>query len=141
MFPDTVYGDQSTQTRLASDTADDLIWGRYTSKISDTSLREAVGRIKFREEHSKKPLHFVQTFASTLRSQLEGARSGRLLIVAGRSRRMATESHSAELKELLSENRTSIGGEATKTLGEVGTAIISGDAGEGILVVQAKFAV
>ena len=54
---------------------------------------------------------------------------------------MATESHSAELKELLSENRTSIGGEATKTLGEVGTAIISGDAGEGILVVQAKFAV
>ena len=53
---------------------------------------------------------------------------------------MATESHSVELKGLLSENHTPIGGEATKTLGEVGTAIISGGAGEGILVVQAKFA-
>jgi len=52
---------------------------------------------------------------------------------------MATESHAAELKQLLSENRTSIGGEATKTLGEVGTGVISGDSGEGILVVQAKF--
>ena len=52
---------------------------------------------------------------------------------------MATESHAAELKELLSENHTSIGGESTKTLGEVGTAIISGNVGEGVLVVQAKF--
>lgn len=52
---------------------------------------------------------------------------------------MATESHAAELKGLLSENRTSIGSEATKTLGEVGTAIISGGAGEGVLVVQARF--
>ena len=52
---------------------------------------------------------------------------------------MATESHAAELKELLSKNRTSIGGEATKTLGEVGTAILSGGSGEGVLVVQAKF--
>ena len=52
---------------------------------------------------------------------------------------MATESHAVELKKLLSENHTSIGGEATKTLGEVGTAIISGGVGEGVLVVQAKF--
>jgi len=52
---------------------------------------------------------------------------------------MATESHDAELKALLSENHISIGSEATKTLGEVGTAIISGSVGEGVLVVQAKF--
>lgn len=51
---------------------------------------------------------------------------------------MATENHTVELKALLAENRTSIGGEATKTLGDVGTAIISGDVGEGVLVVQAK---
>jgi len=140
VFPDTVYGHQSTQTRLASDTADDLIWGRYTSKISDAAVREAIGRIKFSEEQSDKPLHFVQTFASTLKSQLERSRTRRLLIVAGRSRRMATESHAAELKRLLSKNHTSIGSEATKTLGEVGTAIISGGTGEGLLVVQAKVA-
>lgn len=140
MFPDTVYGYQSTQTRLASDTADDLVWGRYTSKISDAALREAVGRINFSEERSNNPLHFVQTLAANLRSQSVRSRSGsrRLLIVAGRSRRMAAESHAAELKQLLSENHTSIGGEATKTLGDVGTAIISGGVGEGILVVQAK---
>lgn len=53
---------------------------------------------------------------------------------------MATESHAAELKRLLSKNHTSVGSEATKTLGEVGTAIISGETGEGLLVVQAKVA-
>ena len=140
VFPDTVYGHQSTQTRLASDTADDLAWGRYTSsKISDTTIREAVDRIKFSEERSDKPLHFIQTFASTLRSQSRGSRSRRLLIVTGRSRRLAAESHATELKALLAENRTSIGAEATKTLGEVGTAVISGGVGEGVLVVQARF--
>jgi len=51
---------------------------------------------------------------------------------------MATDSHTAELKGLLAENRASIGGEATKTLGDVGTAIISGGVGDGVLVVQAK---
>lgn len=51
---------------------------------------------------------------------------------------MATGSHAAELKKLLSENHTSIGAEATKTLGEVGTAVMSGGAGEGVLVVQAR---
>jgi len=140
VFPDTIYGYQSTQTRLASDTADDLAWGRYTSsKISDASLREAVGRITFTEERSNKPLHFVQTFASTLRSQSRGSGSRRLLIITGRSRRMATESHAAELKGFLSNNNISIGSESTKTLGEVGTAIIAGSTGEGVLVVQARY--
>jgi len=132
VFPDTVYGHQSTQTRLASDTADDLIWNRYTSKTPDSTLREALGRINFGEEHTDKPLHFVQTFATGLRSR-------RLLVLLGRSRRMAAASHAAELKKLLSENRTSIGTEGTKTLGEVGTAVMSGGVGEGVLVVQARF--
>jgi len=132
IFPDTVYGYQSTQTRLASDTADDLVWGRYTSRTSDTPLREVVDRIKFSEENTGQPLHFVQTFATRLRSR-------RLLIVLGRSRRMAAASHIAELKGMLTENHTSIGAEATKTLGEVGTAVMSGGSGEGVLVVQARF--
>lgn len=51
---------------------------------------------------------------------------------------MAVANHTAELKKLLSENHTSIGAEATKTLGEVGTAVMSGGAGEGILVVQGR---
>ena len=51
---------------------------------------------------------------------------------------MATESHNAELMTLLAKNHTSIGAEAIKTLGEVGTAIISGGVGEGVLVVQAR---
>lgn len=125
VFPDTVYGYQSTQTRLASDTADDLIWGRYSSRVG------AIGRIQFSEKQTDKPLHYIQTFASEFGS-------GRLLVVLGRSRRLATDSHSAELKKLLSDNHTSIGGEAAKTLGEVGTAVMSGGVGEGILVVQAR---
>jgi len=131
VFPDTVYGHQSTQTRLASDTADDLIWGRYTTKTSDATIREALGRINFSEENTDRPLHYVQTIATALRSR-------RLLVVLGRSRRMAAASHTAELKKLLAENHTSIGAEATKTLGEVGTAVMSGGAGEGILVVQGR---
>lgn len=51
---------------------------------------------------------------------------------------MATESHAAELKKLLAKNHTSIGGEAVKTLGEVGTAVMSGGFGEGVFVVQAR---
>ena len=132
VFPDTVYGNQTTQTRLASDTADDLIWGRYISKVSDATLREAVGRISFQEERTKQPLHFIQKFAAGLQSK-------RLLIVVGRSRRMATESHTAELRKLLLDHHTSIGAEATKTLGDVGSAVMSGGAGEGVLVVQARF--
>jgi hypothetical protein len=54
---------------------------------------------------------------------------------------MATESHAAELKRLLSDNHTSIGNEATKTLREVVTAVMSGGLGEGIFVVQARFTV
>ena len=60
VFPDTVCGHQSTQTRLASDTADDLIWGRYTSsKIADTTIREAIGRIASSEERTNKLLKYV----------------------------------------------------------------------------------
>ena len=51
---------------------------------------------------------------------------------------MAIESHAVELKKLLSENHASIGSEGTKTLGEVGTAVMSGGFGDGILVVQAR---
>lgn len=131
VFPDTVYGYQTTQTRLASDTADDLAWGRYTSKISDPSLRQVVARISFSEETTDRPLHFIQASVAALHPR-------KLLIVLGRSRRMATESHTAELKKLLSTNHTSIGGEGAKTLGEVGTAVMSGGFGEGVLVVQAR---
>jgi len=53
---------------------------------------------------------------------------------------MATDSHTAELKGLSAENRASIGGEATKTIGDVSTTIISRSVGDGVPVVhiQAK---
>jgi len=45
-----------------------------------------------------------------------------------------------ELKKLLSENGSgSIRAEATKTLGGVGTVVMSGGVRKGILVVQARF--
>ncbi|KAF9781090.1 hypothetical protein BJ322DRAFT_1023209 [Thelephora terrestris] len=67
--------------------------------------------------------------------------SGKLTRPKKNPRRMATEGRAAELKRLLSDNHTSTGNEATKTLREVVTAVMSGALGEGIFVVQARFTV
>ncbi|KAI0355306.1 hypothetical protein OH77DRAFT_316224 [Trametes cingulata] len=131
--PDTVYGAQNTQTLLLSETADSLIWTRYTSSASSApELSQALSRVTFTEESSSAPLHHIVAYASRNLSS-----RGRLVLVAGRSRRMAIEAHSEELNQLCLEHNASLGTELPKVLGEVASAFVATGMNVGIAVVQA----
>ncbi|GLB38769.1 putative sodium/hydrogen exchanger family protein [Lyophyllum shimeji] len=134
-FPDTVYGQPNTEVRMQSETADNIVWARYAAPRSDSSSSSAsaaaLARIEFRECATPVPLH------AGIR-EAEGARrpGARLLIVTGRSRRLAVENHRAELKELMHEHG-SVGPEVKKTIGDVATAFVVAGCGEGVVVLQA----
>lgn len=137
-FPDTVYGYATTQTRLQSDTADNLSWSRYASPPPEqlpAHLAESLSRIDFVELQTPVPLHAIVNRAATQFELLVEKRS-RLLIVAGRSRRLAVESHRAELKELMDEH-VSVGNEVKKTIGDVATSFVVSGCKAGLVVVQA----
>ncbi|OCB89096.1 hypothetical protein A7U60_g3780 [Sanghuangporus baumii] len=139
-MPDTVYGAFTTQTRLQSETADNITWERYASPSGDPPLppavAEALSRITFRTHATPRPLHFVIEEISSLsrpQTQPRSSRSSQLprvsrkvTVILGRSRRLAVEDHSLELKELLEEHHGSgsVGGEVRKTVGDVASAII-----------------
>ncbi|KAI0638492.1 Sodium/hydrogen exchanger family-domain-containing protein [Trametes polyzona] len=133
IFADTVYGAQNTQTRLASETADNLVWTRYTSSRGmPEQFAPALARIDFAEEASNTPLHTILDIATR---SLAGR--GRLVIVAGRSRRMATDSHFEELRQLCVEHNASLGSELPKVLGDVASAFVAAGSNASIAVVQA----
>ena len=127
-----MYGAQTTQTRLASRTADDLLWTRLSTSAAP-ELAGAHTRMSFLEESSAQPLHTALELASRA-----GSPAARLVVVAGRSRRMAVESHERELQALTSARGAAGGGELPKTLGQVACAFaVAGPAQASLLVVQA----
>ncbi|KAJ7506567.1 Sodium/hydrogen exchanger family-domain-containing protein [Mycena galericulata] len=134
---DTVYGQQSTQTRLVSDTADNLVWDRFTlpSGSQSATVASVLSRITFTREESAEPLHRI--------TQLVEQESGRLtvgknlVVILGRSRRMAVESHTAELQKLISSKGAPIGSSVSKTVGDVGAALVASGTRASLLVLQA----
>jgi len=142
-FPDTFYGYPTTQTRLQSETADKIVWEQYASKSRDThpnssSLDSALSRVEFLHLASPQPLHAVIQKASESYESASAKRS-RLLVVVGRSRRLAAEYHRAELKELIDEYG-SIDGEMSRTIGDVATALVAAGGDAGLIVLQAASA-
>ena len=152
-MPDTVYGVFTTQTRLQSETADNIVWARYATPSGDPPLpsfvADALSRITFQSKATPKPLHFILDEISSLSQPHTGrqAQGGRkVTVVSGRSRRLAVEDHSLELKELFEEHGSGgVGGEVRKTVGDVASAIIgysSSSEGKGcdvgIVVMQAS---
>ena len=133
-FPDTVYGQRDTQTRLQSETADNILWSQFTSSGTGHSqdVASALTRIAFTEESTSKPLHRTIEIAAQL-AQLPKS----LFIVAGRSRRMAVDSHQAELRQLIAEKGISVGSEAPKTLGDVAAAYVATGVNASLVVLQA----
>jgi len=138
--PDTVYGQFTTQTRLHSETADNIIWAKYASQsegVTPHSSRvlDALTRITFDELGSPIPL---QTVIEQTNAQLEYARQLQksLIVVLGRSRRLAVENHMKELKEMV-EAQGGIGSEVKKTVGDVATAVIVSGCNVSLVVVQA----
>jgi hypothetical protein len=137
-LPDTVYGAHSTQTRLQSETADNIAWGSFTqSSQQSQEVHSALTRIKFEEASSAKPLRHILESAGAIATQCE-RQNKPLFVVAGRSRRMAVESHKQELLGLVAERNMSLSSESPKTFGEIGAAFIATGANVSLMVVQAS---
>ncbi|KAI0036744.1 cation/H+ exchanger [Vararia minispora EC-137] len=133
-YPDTVYA-QNTQTRLQSDTADNIAWSSYAiASTRSDELGSALRRITFQEETSAKPLHRVLELAGAAASN-HSAKP--LFVVVGRSRRLAVDSHKQELLQLAQEHNATISSEAPRTFGEVGAAVVASGANVSLVVVQA----
>lgn len=127
--------------RLQSETADHIAWSKYATPSSEApntpELRHALARIQFSDAHSPAPVHAAIRHARALRETYP-----RLLLVAGRSRRLAAESHHAEMKRMLEGGRLGVGPVGLegmrRTIGDVGTAMTVGvGAASAVVVVQA----
>ncbi|KAI0687851.1 Sodium/hydrogen exchanger family-domain-containing protein [Cytidiella melzeri] len=140
-FPDTQYGHATTQTRLQSETADNIIWQRYSAPLSDvasfdSTTHDALSRIEWQTIRSATPLRAAVQSAKSLEDSTAERRS-RLLIIAGRSRRLAAEDHHAELKQLIDEHG-GVASEVKKTVGDVASAFIVTGSEASVVVMQAS---
>jgi hypothetical protein len=134
VFPNTVYSQQGTQVRLESDTADNVLWNRVTSPNPSFSAEvcAALTRISFRTESAVHPLHRMLELVGS-----EGSQTSKpVLVVAGRSRRMAVESHKQELRRLDAEHNASAT-EISKIFGDVASAFVVAGGNVSLIVTQA----
>ena len=134
---DTVYGQSNTQIRLESDTADNLTWEQFSKPTITNS------RITFHTETTSKPLgraiELINAEAS-LRSSSTSSNHKTMIVLAGRSRRMAVESLHNELSGLMMSSEsggTTIGAPVPKTLGDMGAALVLMNVNASLLVLQA----
>lgn len=115
------------------------MWDRYTISSSSHSpvIAAALRRIQFSYQSSPRPLHTILDIAAA-----EQQVSGRtLVVVVGRSRRLATESHQVELRQILSERGSAGGSDSvSRTLGDVGAAYVAAGTNASLLVLQACLA-
>jgi len=134
---DTVYGQASAQTRLVSDTADNLLWDRFAaaSTSHNATVRDALSRITFRTQEAREPLHKIVELVDIQSAKLSGGQN--IMVMVGRSRRMAVESHKAELQKLIASHGASIGSAVPKTVGDVGAALVASGSSASLLVLQA----
>lgn len=133
-FPNTVYSQQGTQVRLESDTADNVLWNRVTSSNPsfNAEICGALTRISFRTESAAHPLHRMLELVATKASET----SKPVLVVVGRSRRMAVESHKQELRRLGAEHSGSAT-EISKMFGDVASAFVVAGGNVSLVVTQA----
>lgn len=138
---DTVYANATTQTRLQSETADNVAWQTYATPQNDSSpnqspeTRYALSRIQFTELETPAPLHDLLRLSEVEISNAVEASSARSFIIVGRGRKLAAGLHSKELNKIL-EGKGVIGNEVKKTMGDVATAVIASGIPAGLLVIQ-----
>ena len=140
---DTVYGAHNTQTRMASDTADNILWDRYTNATNTHSsvIASALTRITFAEQLSEAPLHtvteLVKAEVDKVVAQPTGGRT--VIVLCGRSRRMAVTPLGRELRKMIGENPgANVSSSVPKTLGDVGAALVVCKVNASLLVMQAS---
>ena len=90
----------------------------------------------FKEVASTTPLNSVLNLAAA-ESRHTANNWKSLIVVVGRSRRMASETHHAELKRVMSEH-THIPTEVRGTFGDVAAALVSAGTSTGLLIMQAS---
>lgn len=141
-FPDTMYGNATTQTRLQSDTADGITWARYAPAreedgggprhVGGGAFGEALSRVTFEELACPEPLQAALHRARLLQRPL--------VVVVGRSRRLAVEDHHSELCALEVEHGATapVRSDVRKTAGDVGTAFMMAGIDANLLVMQAS---
>ena len=132
-FPDTMYGNATTQTRLQSETADDVTWARYTTPLANTPFRDGRSRATFDKLTSPAPLHAALNCARLQQQQQQHS----VMVVVGRSRRLAVENHHAELRVLETEYGA-VRADVRKTVGDVGTSFVMAGIDTNLLVMQAS---
>ncbi|KZS90464.1 hypothetical protein SISNIDRAFT_443933 [Sistotremastrum niveocremeum HHB9708] len=132
-FPDTVYGAANTTMRLQSETADNILWNNFTGP--NVSPTPALSRIEFSTTSTPTPLKSVIELVSSEQAR-RNRLDGRLLIVTGRSRWLAVESHQAELDAIVRDSG-GIGQEFRKTVGDVASALVVTGSQDGLIVMQA----
>jgi len=145
-YPDTIYPNITTQTRMASDTADNICWYKYAPQDSadgtppqhSPQIQSALKRVTFESMSSPTPL-------KSLISQVNLDSTGkRVLVVVGRGKRLAVESHQDEMKSFLEGDHhhgsfaSGLGNEMRKTLGDVATTFVVSGVSAGLLVMQAS---
>jgi Mg-chelatase subunit ChlD len=137
-FPDTVYGNVTTQTRLQSETADSITWARYACPTSSL-VEHGHGRVTFEELDSLTPLHAALHRVRLLHHQHRQQRPQHhpVMVVVGRSRCLAVESHHAELRTLETVHGV-VRGDVRKTVGDVGTAFVMAGLDSNLIVMQAS---
>ena len=93
----------------------------------------------FSEVATPVPLHRVVEEAQGLAASAVEDRA-RLVVLAGRSRRLAVENHATELKELVEEHG-GISGAVRRTVGDVATSLVVSGCRANVIVFQAALAV
>src|SRR6266550_3786415 len=130
---DTHYGEVTPQHRMVSDTADNLLWDKYVHRDGLNAFEhESLSRIDFVTKGTPGLLHTIAEEANNLLKQ-----DKELIVVLGRLRRMATESHAVELRQIMTEHGSSIGTSVAKTLGDVGASLVVMNLNASLLVMQA----
>jgi hypothetical protein len=141
-----MYGNATTQTRLQSETADGIAWARYAAPPSAEQSghtqpirADALLRATFEELASPTPLHATLQRVRLMQHEQQQQHPSVMIVVVGRSRRMAVEDHHAELRALETEcGGASVRGDVRKTVGDVGTAFVMAGVDTNLFVMQAS---
>jgi hypothetical protein len=123
--------------------ADNIAWDSFASSTADSAARsptlvDALTRVTFGELSSPTPLKKIVEQAG-VEFKAAKAQNKSLLVVVGRARRLAVESHTVELRAMLAEQSNStVGTEVRKTIGDVGCAVAISSTNSSLLVLQAS---
>jgi len=125
---------------MNSQTVDHVLWSRVTSSETAGS-----SRLTFAQLHSPRPLNAALEYLSkelsppASTSDPKANASKGIIVAVGRARRMAVESHEAELRDIAAKARAQSTGDLRKTVGDVASAFIIGTPHQ-LLVFQASSA-